>query len=91
MIDAINALMGNFSPSLFGMNIMTSALVRPVPRIQLSPEFNCSDSVRTDMNAWLLEMFGTKEVMYRMGDDTLVLSYDTLKKVKQSMFEKGLL
>ena len=37
------------------------------------------------MNRWFLEMFGTKEVMYIIGKDTLVLNHAMLAKIKQSI------
>ena len=72
--------------TLFGMKVMTSALVQPVPVLQLSPDFNvCSDVFKTEMNRWLLEVFGTKEVMYIIGKDTLVLNHAMLEKVRRSI------
>ena len=51
--------------TLLGLNIIESPHVQPVPVLQLRPQFVwCSDEFRAEMNAWLLEMFGTKEVMY---------------------------
>lgn len=89
MIDAIGNISGNISSKLFGLDVRTSTLVEPVPKIQLSCDFNCSDKVREDMNAWLLDMFGTKEVAY-MFNNTLVLSHETLRKLKQDLAQKGL-
>ena len=72
--------------TLFGMNVMTSALVRPVPVLQLSPDFNaCTDTFKAEINRWLLEMFGTKEVMYVIGKDTLVMNHAMLEKVKREI------
>lgn len=72
--------------TLFGMKIMTSAFIRPVPVLQLSPDFNaCTDEFKTEMNQWLLEMFGTKDVAYMIGKDTLVLNHVMLAQIKQSI------
>lgn len=72
--------------TLLGMNVMTSALVRPVPVLQLSHSFNaCTDAFKAEMNQWLLEMFGTKEVMYMIGKDTLVMNHAMLAKIRQSI------
>ena len=72
--------------TLFGMNVMTSTLVKPVPVLQLSPDFTaCTDTFKSEMNQWLLEMFGTKEVMYMLGKDTLALNHAMLAKIKQSI------
>jgi len=72
--------------TLFGMKLMTSALVKPVPVLQLSPDFNaCTDTFKAEMNRWLLEMFGTKEVGYVIGKDSLVMSHAMLLKIKRSI------
>lgn len=61
--------------TLFGLNVVVSPLVQPVPKVQLSPDFDaCSPHVKSEMNAWLLDRFGTREVCYVIGGGTLVLS-----------------
>lgn len=71
--------------SLFGMKVLTSPLVQPVPVLQLSYEFNaCTDSFKIKMNKWLLDTFGTKEVMYVMGGNTLLLNRETLHKIERA-------
>ena len=65
---------------------MTSALVRPVPVLQLSHDFTaCTDTFKAETNQWLLEMFGTKDVGYMIGKDTLVLNHRMLEKLKRAM------
>jgi hypothetical protein len=72
--------------TLFGMNVMTSALVKPVPVLQISPAFkDCSDECREEMNRYLLEMFGTKDVAYMIGKDTLVLNSKMLEDLKRTI------
>lgn len=72
--------------TLLGMKVMTSALVKPVPVLQLSYDFNaCTDKFKAEMNEWLLEMFGTKDVMYVVGKDTLILNPNMLNKIKQAI------
>ena len=46
---------------LFGLNII-EARVDVVPKIKLSDKAPVSDEFRAEFNAWLVEMFGTKEV-----------------------------
>jgi len=70
------------SNTLFGMNVTTSALVTPVPVLRLSPDFNaCTDAFKEEMNQWLLDTFGTKEVAYMIGSDTLILNHALLAKI----------
>jgi hypothetical protein len=50
---------------MFGMRIVESPHIVPVPKIQVSPSFKwCSEECRREMNAFLLDTFGTKEVAY---------------------------
>lgn len=61
--------------TFYGMKILQSPLVTPVPVVQISPDFKwCSDELRCNLNAWLLETLGTKEVIYRVGKDTVIMS-----------------
>jgi hypothetical protein len=46
---------------LFGMDIL-EAPVRVVPKIQLSDECPVSDGFRAEFDAWLVQMFGTRDV-----------------------------
>ncbi len=51
-----------------GLHVRASPLVTRTPRVSLSPLFNaCSEHVKNDMNAWLLEMFGDKETCIVTG------------------------
>ena len=85
--STVKELMGMISPNLFGMNVRTSPLVQPVPKIQLSRDFNCSEEFRENTNAWLLDMFGTKEVAYAFGND-LILTPATLVELKRTLHER---
>lgn len=60
--------------ALFDMQIIVSPLIKPVPVLQVSPDFQfCSDEFRRDMNAWLLEIFGEKEVCFLINGGSAVL------------------
>ena len=75
--------------SIFGMKVMTSSLVQPVPVLQLSHDFAaCTEQFKSDMNKWLLDKFGTKEVAYVINKDTIVLNKEMLSKIKQSIPER---
>ena len=69
-----------------GMKVATSNLIRPVPVLQLSYNFTaCTDTLKAEMNRWLLEMFGTREVAYVIGKDQMVLSHAMLMELKKTI------
>ena len=54
---------------LSGIRVIESPLVQPVPKIQLSHDFNaCSPEFKATFNRWLLDRFGTKEVVFVTSD-----------------------
>lgn len=58
-----------------GMKVVVSPHLVPAPKVQLSPDFKwCSDEFRASENAYLLKMFGTKEVCYMLNKGTIVMS-----------------
>ena len=60
-------------PTLNGMKIVVSHLIQPIPVLSLDERFKwCSDAFRSEMNAWLLDMFGTREYALMVGDSLLV-------------------
>ena len=73
---------------IFGLEVRTSPLVQPIPKLQLSLQFNdCTDSFKAEMNKWLLDKFGTKDVFYVVDNKKLVLNHETLRKLEQSIQE----
>ena len=69
-----NVLLAAGRLSAYGMKIVESQYVQPVPKIQMASNFEwCSDEFRQDMNNWLLKRFGTKCVAYMLGKDTIVM------------------
>jgi hypothetical protein len=70
------------------MKVIESSLLKPIPKIQLSHSFNdCSPECKADMNAWLLEMFGTYTPCYIIGKDTLIISTEQMEKLRASNME----
>ena len=68
-----------------GLKVMASTNVKPVPVLQISPAFkDCTDDFREEMNQWLLNIFGTKNVAY-VFNDTLFLNHQTLIELKRAM------
>ena len=68
---------------LGGLNIVVSSWLSPIPAVSLSHDFTAaSDECIADMNAWLLEQFGTREQVFRLADNTLVVSHKTYQLLK---------
>lgn len=77
--------------TLFGMKVLTSPYILPAPVLQVSPSFTaCTDAFRAEMNQWLLDRFGTKDVAYVVDKNTLILNHDMLAKIKRSIPQYGL-
>lgn len=71
--------------SLFGMKIVSHSLIPPVPKIQLSRSFNaCSPEFKAEMNAWLLDTFGTYIPTYIIGGNTIVCDPRIVAKLKEA-------
>lgn len=69
---------------LSGLNIVVSSWLSPIPAVSLSHDFTAaSDECIADMNAWLLEQFGTREQVFRLGDGTIVVSPKTFQLLKE--------
>jgi hypothetical protein len=61
--------------TFFGIKILPSEHVQPVPVLQLHPDFPwCTPEFRAKTNAWLLERFGTMEVAYMFDPRALGLA-----------------
>ena len=68
-----------------GMKIVVSQYIVPVPKLQLSIDFNeCSPEFKADMNAWLLEKFGTYLPTYVIGNHTIVMHPKHLEQLKNA-------
>lgn len=60
--------------------------ITEVPRLQLSHNFNaCSPEFKAEMNAWLLEKFGTYMPTYMIGGHTLVGHPKHIAMLKQQV------
>lgn len=69
-----------------GMKIVVNPLLVPVAKVRLSNDCPCNFEFRVEYNQWLKEFFGTKEVAYQLGLNTMVVSPRThdqmLKQLK---------
>lgn len=69
---------------LSGLNIVVSSWLSPIPAVSLSHDFTAASAeCIADMNAWLLEQFGTREQVVRLGDGTIVVSPKTFQLLKE--------
>ena len=58
-----------------GMRVVSSPFIEPVPKLQLSHDFNaCSLEMKAGMNKWLLDRFGTRDVAFLLGNNTVALN-----------------
>lgn len=64
-----------------GFKVVTSPLL-PYQRIRLSAEVLVTDKFRTEMNQWLLDMFGQVDCLVMKIDNTIVFSEEAYKKLK---------
>ena len=73
--------------TLYGMKVIVSPLMRPVPVLKTSLSFKwCTPAVRAKHDAWLLERFGTRDPGLRMlDDDTIVMSLEMFERLKTAM------
>lgn len=82
--------------TMFGFPVITSPLVQPVPVLTFDPAHKlcwATPEFRAEMNAWLLERFGTKEVAYIfdphalriMGNQTIVMHPETVARLKRRL------
>lgn len=55
------------------MHIVVSPYIQPVPRVQHSPSYTAgTESGISDMNAWLIKMFGKEDRPLVIGDIVFV-------------------
>lgn len=76
--------------TLFGIPVIVHPAIKPVPAIQIDPDFKwCSDEFRAKHNAWLLERFGTVRQMLMMtdpssGQQIVVMSPEEFKALREN-------
>ena len=60
--------MNGHTESFAGIKIIAHPLLpSELPKLMLHPDVPVTDEFRTKMNAWLLEMFGTKSVAFMVS------------------------
>lgn len=53
--------------TIWGVEIVENPHLTPVPVLKLRPEVPVSDAFRTEMDSWLLDMFGEKTVWFLLN------------------------
>ena len=56
-----------------GIKVVESSAIQELPKLALSDKCPCSERVRKEFNAWLLEQFGTYLPTYALGAGTIVM------------------
>lgn len=71
-----------------GVQLIEHPMLGPEPVLQIRSDFAwCTDRFRAEMNAWLLERFGKREVAYFFGgidgffSQSLIMSPGALAKI----------
>ncbi|MFD1557067.1 hypothetical protein ACFSHT_15810 [Paraburkholderia silviterrae] len=73
--------------TLNGMQVIVNEQYDRVPRMHVSPSFAAlmPQAFVDDLNAWMVEFFGTKREIYKIGDHTLVMGPETLARIKEQL------
>jgi len=80
----MNGLSGNIG-MISGMPVKTSPLIpEKQPTIELRSNLMVTQEFREKTNAWYIEMFGYKTVMYMVGD-TLTMNPKTFAKLEMQL------
>ncbi|MFA5824774.1 MAG: hypothetical protein WC825_02245 [Gallionellaceae bacterium] len=71
--------------TLFGIPVHISNHPMIRPKLQLMPNTPVSDEFRSEMNAWLLEMFGMERYAIELGKEKgLLIDQETLRLLQQN-------
>ena len=70
--------------SLFGLKIHENHNIKPVPRMQVSSEFERlqSPELVAETNAWMRKFFGTYLPVYIYNGDTVIMSPKHMAMIK---------
>lgn len=77
--------------SLKGMDVLLDEKYDRVPRMMVSMEFAelMPPAFVEELNAWMVEFFGTTREIYRIGTRTLVMGPSMLEQIKAVISEGG--
>ncbi|WP_244109346.1 hypothetical protein [Burkholderia anthina] len=78
--------MNDFS-LLSGVRVIENATCDNVPRMTVSARFAelMPAEFVAELNAWMLEFFGTSDVMYHIGDHTVVMGPRSVAMLKAQL------
>nr|DAH87997.1 MAG TPA: hypothetical protein [Caudoviricetes sp.] len=73
-------------PMLNGFRIVVNTTCDDVPKMTVSSRFAelMPAGFVADLNAWMREFFGTENVMYRLGDHTVVMGPKSIALFRES-------
>ena len=73
-------------PMLNGVRIVVNPICDDVPKMTVSSRFAelMPSGFVTELNAWMREFFGTENVMYRLGDHTVVMGPKSIALLRES-------
>ncbi|WP_321968864.1 hypothetical protein [Paraburkholderia tropica] len=72
--------------SLYGLAIQVDPLLDNVPRMRVSARFAelMPPEFVADLNAWMLEFFGTESVMYRLPGGRVVMGEKAYRVLQEA-------
>jgi hypothetical protein len=78
---------GSLPSTLMGMAVAVDPLCDDVPRMQTSRRFAelMPAEFVAELDAWMLEFFGRKNIVYAIGGHTLVVGPKTLRAMKEQL------
>lgn len=73
------------SSTFMGMRVLVDTSLDDVPRMRTSQRFAelMPPLFVAELDAWMLEFFGTHNLTYRLGRDTLVVGPKTLRALEE--------
>ncbi|KPD17249.1 hypothetical protein ADM96_20270 [Burkholderia sp. ST111] len=77
--------------SLSGMEVIVDEQYDRVPRMVVSTKFAelMPPEFVADLNAWMVDFFGTTREIYRIGTRTLVMGPRSLEQIKRVIAQGG--
>lgn len=59
-----SSIFSGSSMTFFGLRVMESQWIEPEPVLRIRDNVPCAEPFRSQINAWLREMFGVRHVAY---------------------------
>lgn len=77
----------SFPATLMGYRVLVNPMLDDVPRMRTSPRFAELMPVGfvAELNAWMLEFFGTEPIAITIDRNTIVVSEKTFRAMKEQL------